>query len=93
VLRESGNQPLPTNRFVQAVITEHGIPVDKEIMRSLRRMVINALNDLVRKGRLVPLHPKSTNKEGTWVLSSDGELKAPRPMISLRVPAPPTGAS
>jgi hypothetical protein len=91
VLRESGNQPLPTNRFVQAVIFEHQIPVDKEIMRALRRMVINALNDLVRKGRLVPLHPKATNQEGSWILSSDGELKAPRPMSSLRVSEPPAG--
>jgi hypothetical protein len=93
VLRENGNEPLPTNRFVQAVITEHAIPVDKEIMRCLRRMAISALNDLVRKGRLVPLHPKTTNSEGTWMLSSDGQLKAPRPMISLKVAAPPPGTT
>jgi hypothetical protein len=55
---------MPTNRFVQAVITEHAIPVDKEIMRALRRMVISALNGMVRKGTLVPLHPKLTNTEG-----------------------------
>jgi hypothetical protein len=33
-------------------------------MRALRRMVISALNGLVRKGRLVPRHPKLTNTEG-----------------------------
>ena len=71
VLRESGGQPLATNRFVQAIIVEYEVPVDKEVMRALRRMMISALNNEVRHGRVVPLHPKVTHEEGTWMLVSD----------------------
>jgi hypothetical protein len=70
-LRESGGQPLATNRFVQAIIVEYEVPVDKEVMRALRRMMISALNNEVRHGRVVPLHPKVTHEEGTWTLVSD----------------------
>jgi hypothetical protein len=71
VLRESGGQPLATNRFVQAIIVEYEVPVDKEVIRALRRMMISALNNEVRHGRVVPLHPKVTHEEGTWTLVSN----------------------
>ena len=74
VLRTNAGQPLPTNRFVQAIVVEYEVPVDKEVMRALRRMMISALNNEVRHGRLIPLHPKVTHQEGTWMSASDAEL-------------------
>ena len=83
-LRENGNQPLKTSRFTQALIVTYEIPVDKETMQALHRMVIAALNDKVKKGHLQRLHSGVGPGEGVWALTDYGDEHIPRAKRSYR---------
>ena len=91
-LRENGNAPTKTSEFAFVVAREQGVPISKENLAILRRLVITQLNYLAAQGKLIALHPRTTNQEGTWMLSSRGELEVPRAMRSLPVAEPPAGA-
>ena len=77
-LRENGNQPLKTSRFTQALIGAYKIPVDKETMGAVRRTVISALNSMVKRGQLEPLHSGVGPREGSWALTEYGDRHVPR---------------
>lgn len=93
LLRENGNAPTKTSEFAYFVAREQGVQISKENLAILRRLVITQLNYLASRGKLEALHPRTTNQEGIWRLSSAGELEIPRAMRSLPVAEPPAGTS